>query len=78
MNIELYAETYLPEIAGLVFVDPSHEDLARRSWEVNPENAKRNAAFMEYLRSCLAASPEEFVAAILEVVSTTSANRKSR
>lgn len=62
MNIKLYAETYLPEVRGMVFVDPSHEDLARRSWELNPELAKGNARNIEFLHECLRAQPSEFVA----------------
>ena len=61
MNIKLYAETHLSEVAGLIFVDPSHEDLAKKSWALNPEYAKQNARFMDYLHECLKAKPSDFI-----------------
>lgn len=62
MNIKLYAQTYISEVAGLVFVDPSHEDLAKKSWELDAGLARRDAAFMEFLHRCLDAKADEFVA----------------
>ena len=62
MNIKLFAETYFPEVAGLVFVDPSHEDLTERSWALDPPRAQRNAEFMRTLHRCLEAEPEQFIA----------------
>jgi len=62
MNIKLYAETYLAEVAGMVFVDPSHEDLAKKAWALDPERARKGAAYMESLQGCLEAKPSEFVA----------------
>jgi hypothetical protein len=41
-------------------VDPSHEDLAKRRWEIEPQGAAANARYNEFLRSCLEAKPEEF------------------
>lgn len=61
MNIKLYAETYLAEVAGIVFVDPSHEDLAKRAWELSPDTGKKYAPYLELLRACLRAKPADFV-----------------
>lgn len=60
MNIKLYAETYLAEVAGMVFVDPSHEDLARRAWELDPGTGSKYPAYLALLRQCLAAAPADF------------------
>jgi len=62
MNIKLYAETYLSEVSGLVFVDPSHEDLGKGAWEIDPESQKTYAPYMEALHRCLEANPKDFVA----------------
>ena len=62
MNVKLYAETYLSEVAGLVFVDPSHEDLGKGAWAIDPESRKTYAPYMEALHRCLTAKPEDFVA----------------
>jgi pimeloyl-ACP methyl ester carboxylesterase len=62
MNVKLYAETYLSEVAGLVFVDPTHEDMAKRSWELDPAMEAKNASYIEHLHECLKTKPSEFVA----------------
>ena len=62
MNVKLYAEKYLPEVAGLVFVDPSHEDLGKGAWAIDPESQRTYAPYMEALHRCLEAKPEDFVA----------------
>ena len=62
MNVKLYAEKYLPEVAGLVFVDPSHEDLGKGAWAIDPESQKTYAPYIETLHRCLEAKPEDFVA----------------
>jgi pimeloyl-ACP methyl ester carboxylesterase len=62
MNIKLYAETYLPDVAGLVFVDPSHEDLGNGAWEIDPESRKTYAPYIEALHRCLESKPEDFIA----------------
>jgi pimeloyl-ACP methyl ester carboxylesterase len=61
MNMKLYAETHLSEVAGLVFVDPSHEDLGKGAWAIDPESQKTYAPYMQVLYSCLKAKPESFV-----------------
>jgi pimeloyl-ACP methyl ester carboxylesterase len=62
MNVKLFAETYLSEVAGLVFVDPSHEDLGKGAWAIDPESQKTYAPYMAALQRCLEAKPEDFVA----------------
>lgn len=62
MNIKLYAETYLSEVSGLVFVDPSHEDLGKGAWKIDPESQKTYAPYVELLHRCLSAKPADFVA----------------
>ena len=62
MTIKLYAETYLSELAGLVFVDPSHEDLGKGAWAIDPESQKYYAPYIKALHQCLEARPEEFAA----------------
>jgi pimeloyl-ACP methyl ester carboxylesterase len=61
MNVKLYAETYLSEVAGLVFIDPSHEDLGKGAWAIDSESQKTYAPYMEALQRCLKAKPEDFV-----------------
>jgi pimeloyl-ACP methyl ester carboxylesterase len=60
LTIKLFAFTYPREVAGLVFVDPSHEDLAKRAWEIDPRNAKKYAALLETLHACQRAKPSDF------------------
>lgn len=59
MNIKLFAEQHQGDVAGLVFVDPSHEDLAKRRWEISPQGAAANVRYNAFLQSCLEAKPEE-------------------
>ena len=61
MNIKLFAETYPAQVAGLVFVDPSHEDLAARAWALSPERAAAGLRYYALMQSCLDAKPEDFV-----------------
>jgi pimeloyl-ACP methyl ester carboxylesterase len=62
MHVKLYAETHLSEVAGLVFVDPSHEDLGKGAWAIDPESWKTYSPYMEALHRCLEARPDDFVA----------------
>ncbi len=62
MNVKLFAEQHLAQIAGLVFVDPSHEDLGKGAWAIDPDSQKTYAPYMEALQRCLEAKPEDFVA----------------
>lgn len=51
----------LSEVAGLVFVDPSHEDLGKGAWAIDPESRKTYTPYMEALHRCLEARPDDFV-----------------
>jgi pimeloyl-ACP methyl ester carboxylesterase len=53
MNMRLYAETYLPEVAGIVFVDATHEDQGKVLWELDPEQQKKFAPYLDKLHGCL-------------------------
>ena len=59
MNIKLFAEQHQRDVAGLVFVDPSHENLAKRRWEIAPQGAAANVQYNAFLQRCLEAKPEE-------------------
>lgn len=61
MNIKLYAELYLSEVAGLVFVDPTHEDIAKRGFERDPEAERQYGHYIDLLHQCLKTSPPDFV-----------------
>ena len=60
MTTKLYAETYLSDVAGLVFVDASHEDLGKGAWDIDPESRKTYAPYIKLLQGCLEAKPEDF------------------
>jgi len=62
MNVKLYAETYPREVAGLVFVDASHEDMGKAIWKLDPDYQIKYVPYMESLQRCLRASPADFVA----------------
>jgi pimeloyl-ACP methyl ester carboxylesterase len=40
MNVRLYADEYPAEVAGMVLVDPSHEDQGAREWQLEGNAAK--------------------------------------
>jgi pimeloyl-ACP methyl ester carboxylesterase len=62
MYVKLYAEKFPREVAGLVFVDPSHEDLGKGAWAIDPESRKTYDPYIGELHKCLSATPDEFVA----------------
>ena len=62
MNVRLFAARYPSEVAGLVLVDPSHEDLGRDIGALDPESDRRHWRYVEELGECLQADPSEFVA----------------
>ena len=62
MNVKLYAATYPREVSGMVLVDPSHEDLGKALWELDPDYEAKYLPYMKILRRCLEASPGDFVA----------------
>lgn len=62
MNVRLFAASHPSEVAGLVLVDPSHEDLGRDIGALDPESDRRHWRYVEELSECLQAEPRELVA----------------
>jgi len=62
MNVRLFAASHPAEVAGLVLVDPSHEDLGWEIGALDPESDRRHWQYVEELGECLQAEPREFVA----------------
>lgn len=60
MNVKLYVETYLSQVAGMVLVDPSPEDLGTMMWAMDPASQATYAPYMESLQQCLRATPSDF------------------
>lgn len=56
MNVKLYAEKFPSEVAGLVMVDPSHEDLGRDTGRIDPKTNEARATYLADLQKCLHAS----------------------
>jgi pimeloyl-ACP methyl ester carboxylesterase len=56
MIVKLFAFSHPQDVAGLVLVDPSHEDVGRDLFELDPESLKRNIDYLESLQSCIEAS----------------------
>jgi len=57
LNVRLYADDYRGEVAGMVLVDPSHEDQAERFDAVSGGQFSRGLpAAIERYRGCLAAA----------------------
>lgn len=52
MNVKLFARTYTPEVAGMVLVDPSHEDQSSMIWDIDPESKAQNQSYLESLQEC--------------------------
>ncbi len=59
MNVKLYAETYPTEVAGLVLVDPSHEDMGKVVFALDPPLLQENLQYLKDLNSCLQLSSIE-------------------
>jgi pimeloyl-ACP methyl ester carboxylesterase len=62
MNMKLYAETYPAEVAGMVLVDPSHEDLGNRLWTLDPAYQAQYAPYIASLQPCLTATAGQLAA----------------
>lgn len=45
MYVRLYADLYLKDVAGMVLVDPSHEDWEERAWRLNMQQQTREQYF---------------------------------
>jgi pimeloyl-ACP methyl ester carboxylesterase len=61
MNAKLFATTYPSSVAGLVLVDPSHEDQARGLFGLDPQSRAKNRQYLDDLRRCLAADGAPWV-----------------
>ena len=54
MNVRLYADRYFDEVAGMVLVDPTHEDgMARIDAVRNHQESRRYAEQVRHWRACL-------------------------
>jgi pimeloyl-ACP methyl ester carboxylesterase len=53
MIVKLFAFTYPQDVAGIVLVDPSHEDVGRDLFEIDPESLERNIDYLQSLQTCL-------------------------
>lgn len=62
LNVRLYAEMHLAEVAGLVLVDPTLEDVFTRNEQVDPGRHAGRPALLAKFESCLDANPSDFVA----------------
>ncbi|WP_246232909.1 alpha/beta hydrolase [Usitatibacter rugosus] len=67
MNIKLFAYQHPSEVAGMVFVDPSHEDQRLRYLRLNPKqptelenDQKKLEPILAMRRECIAAAPAGF------------------
>jgi pimeloyl-ACP methyl ester carboxylesterase len=61
LNVKLYAYEHLPEVAGLVLVDPSQEDVYTRNEKVDPNRHAGRPALLAKFESCLDAKPSDLV-----------------
>lgn len=64
MNVRLFADLYPEEVAGMVLVDPSHEDQSTRFWRlVGPDAPDSQTKWDQYLRdqrACVTAARSGF------------------
>jgi pimeloyl-ACP methyl ester carboxylesterase len=61
MYVKLYAETHLAEVAGVVLVDATEEDVYTRNEQVDPGRHAGRPALLAKFESCLDAKPSDFV-----------------
>jgi pimeloyl-ACP methyl ester carboxylesterase len=61
LNVKLYAYEHRPDIAGLVLVDPSQEDVFTRNERVDPNRHAGRPALLAKFESCLDAKPSDLV-----------------
>jgi pimeloyl-ACP methyl ester carboxylesterase len=59
MHMKLFADHHAADVAGMVFVDPSHEDLGRRLWAMDPAYQSKYPEFLKQQESCTRASEAE-------------------
>lgn len=61
LYMQLFADRYLPEVVGMVLVDPVSFDQGRRYGELDPSMTKENAKFVQGLRiRCLPAARHRY------------------
>lgn len=53
MIVKLFAFETPHDVAGIVLVDPSHEDVGRDLFELDPESLARNIDYLQSLQICL-------------------------
>jgi len=62
MNVRLYADQHLSEVAGMVLVDPSHEDQSSRIWAIaGPGKRAEWDAYLVDRRTCITSARTGFV-----------------
>jgi pimeloyl-ACP methyl ester carboxylesterase len=62
MYVQLFADRYLSEVAGMVLVDPVSFDQGQRYGKLDPSTTMQNAAFVESIRTqCIPAARKGFV-----------------
>jgi pimeloyl-ACP methyl ester carboxylesterase len=62
LNVRLYADRYIDEVAGMVLVDPIHEDgMARIDALTHGQETARYAPYVKIWRACVAAASKGFV-----------------
>lgn len=61
MYVRLYAQSYPSEIAALVLVDPSHEDLGVGMWKLDGTFESKYLPYMSVLQRCLSARSAELI-----------------
>jgi len=61
LAVKLYADTHLADVAGLVLVDPTHEDQLTRNEQVDPGRTAGRPGYLAKLEACLSAKPSDFV-----------------
>ncbi len=59
MHMKLFAGRHPADVAGMVFVDASHEDLGRRLWAMDPAYQARYPEFLKQQKDCTRASEAE-------------------
>lgn len=54
MNVRVYADKYPGEVAGMVLVEPSHEDQSIRGWSIgDPGQKQRWDAYLKDMHTCI-------------------------
>lgn len=62
MNAKLFAATHPSNVAGLVLVDPSHEDMGSALFALDPPSHLQNKKYLSDLKRCLSADQPTLIA----------------